>query len=378
MIIIQIHSVLIGICLLDLVWYGTFLVKMKQFNVIGLMSGTSLDGLDIVYVNFKYEKYWKYEIINSKTYRYEDKWIILLKNISQEKIHSVKKIDLDYTKVLSKYIIDFIDEFSIKDIDFISSHGHTALHQPSKSLTYQIGNLPILAKYINQKVVCDFRVQDIELGGQGAPLVPVGEEYLFPEYTTLINLGGFANITKNINNNITAYDICPINIVFNSLCNKIELEYDNNGDVAASGKINKALYDELQLLKFYSLPYPKSLSAEWVNEFIEPILSRYHKVAINDLLNTFSNHFADQIVKNIGNKDKLLITGGGAYNNYLISRIRAQSNSKIFIPSSQIIEYKEALIFAFLGVLKDLNVDNCYSSVTGASKDHSSGKVYNP
>ena len=120
------------------------------------------------------------------------------------------------------------------------------------------------------------------------------------------------------------------------------------------------------------------MSAEWVNEFIEPILSRYHKVAVNDLLNTFSNHFADQIVKNIGNKDKLLITGGGAYNNYLISRIRAQSNSKIFIPSSQIIEYKEALIFAFLGVLKDLNKDNCYSSVTGASKNHSSGKVYYP
>ena len=148
------------------------------------------------------------------------------------------------------------------------------------------------------------------------------------------------------------------------------------GVLVPSGKINKGLYDELQSLKFYNLPYPKSLSAEWVNEFIEPILSRYHKVAVNDLLNTFSNHFAAQIVNNIGNKDKLLITGGGAYNNYLISRIRAQSNSKIFIPSSQIIEYKEALIFAFLGVLKDLNINNCYSSVTGAKKDHCSGKIY--
>ena len=130
--------------------------------------------------------------------------------------------------------------------------------------------MPSISKKLGYKVICDFRVQDINLGGQGAPLVPVGEEYLFSDYNSFINLGGFANITKTIKNKIIAYDICPINIVFNSLCNKIELEYDNNGDVAASGKINKALYDELQLLKFYSLPYPKSLSAEWVNEFIEP------------------------------------------------------------------------------------------------------------
>ena len=167
---------------------------MKDYNVIGLMSGTSLDGVDIVYVNFKLDKYWKYEIINSKTYKYKKKWNVLLKDISQKKIHLIEKINIDYTRLLSKYIMDFINEFSIEDIDFISSHGHTALHQPSNSLTYQIGNLPILAKYINQKVVCDFRVQDVKLGGQGAPLVPVGEEYLFPEYNTLINLGGEGNL----------------------------------------------------------------------------------------------------------------------------------------------------------------------------------------
>ena len=133
---------------------------MKQFKIIGLMSGTSLDGLDIVYVNFIQDKNWKYEIINSKTYKYEKKWISFLKNISKQKINSIIKIDNDYTKLLSEYILKFINEFSIKEIDFVSSHGHTALHQPSNSLTYQIGNLPIFAKYINQKVVCDFRVQD--------------------------------------------------------------------------------------------------------------------------------------------------------------------------------------------------------------------------
>ena len=351
---------------------------MKQFNIIGLMSGTSLDGLDIVYVNFKLEKYWKYEIINSKTYKYEKKWNSFLQKISKEKINSIIKIDKDYTKLLSKYIINFINEFSIKDIDFISSHGHTALHQPSKSLTYQIGNLPILAKYINQKVVCDFRVQDVELGGQGAPLVPVGEEYLFPEYNTLINLGGFANITKRIKNNISAYDICPINIVFNHLSRMIKLKYDDRGHIASTGKINRDLYNNLQILNYYNQDPPKSLGIEWVNDEIHSILKNFQNIPIKDLMNTFSNHFAFQIAKNIGDQDKVLITGGGAYNDYLIERIKNLTNSRITIPEPKIIEYKEALIFSFLGLLRVLEINNCYSSVTGAKKDHCSGKIYTP
>ena len=351
---------------------------MKQFKIIGLMSGTSLDGLDIVYVNFIQDKNWKYEIINSKTYKYEKKWISFLKNISEEKINSIIKIDKDYTKLLSEYILKFINEFSITEIDLLCSHGHTALHQPSNSLTYQIGNLPILAKYINQKVVCDFRVQDIKLGGQGAPLVPVGEEYLFSEYNTLINLGGFANITKRINNNLIAYDICPINIVFNYLSREMELQYDDKGHIASTGKLNEDLYNCLQTLNYYKLDPPKSLGIEWVNEKIHPILKNFQDVPVKDLMNTFSNHFAFQIAKNIGDQDKVLITGGGAYNDYLIDRIKKLTNSKITIPDSNIIEYKEALIFSFLGLLRVLEINNCYSSVTGAKKDHCSGKIFNP
>ena len=351
---------------------------MKQFKIIGLMSGTSLDGLDIVYVNFIQDKNWKYEIINSKTYKYEKKWISFLENISTEKINSISKIDTDYTKLLSKYIINFIDEYSINDVDFVSSHGHTAFHQPSNSITYQIGNLPILAKYINQKVVCDFRVQDVELGGQGAPLVPVGEEYLFPEYNTLINLGGFANITKKIKDKLIAYDICPINIVFNHLSEKMELKYDDRGYIASIGKINEDLFSQLQILNYYKKDPPKSLGIEWVNDQIHSILKNFQDVPIKDLMNTFSNHFASQITKNIGDQDKVLITGGGAYNDYLIDKIRDLTNSKITIPDPNIIEYKEALIFSFLGLLRVLEINNCYSSVTGAKKDHCSGKIFNP
>ena len=351
---------------------------MKQFKIIGLMSGTSLDGLDIVYVNFYQDKNWKYEIINSKTYMYEKKWISSLENISKEKINYVIKIDRDYTKLMSDYILKFINEFSIKEIDFVSSHGHTALHQPSNSLTYQIGNLPILAKYINQKVVCDFRIQDIELGGQGAPLVPVGEKYLFPEYNTLINLGGFANITRKIKDNLIAYDICPINIVFNHLSKIMELKYDDRGQIASTGNLNEDLYSHLQKLNYYQQDSPKSLGVEWVNDQIHPILKKFNNLPIKDLMNTVSNHFAVQIAENIKDQDKVLVTGGGAYNDYLIDRIKNLTNSKITIPDPKIIEYKEALIFSFLGLLRVLEINNCYSSVTGAKKDHCSGKIYNP
>ena len=189
------------------------------------MSGTSIDGIDLVYANFSYDESWTFKIIDSKTYDYDNQWQSILKNILNNNIDSIKQIDKNYTKVLSNFILDFINEFSIQKIDFISSHGHTALHDPSNSMTYQIGNLPELSNYTKLKVICDFRTQDVEFGGQGAPIVPVGEKFLFTEYNTLINLGGFANITKRTTDNLIAYDICPVNIVLNRLCNLVDLKY---------------------------------------------------------------------------------------------------------------------------------------------------------
>ncbi len=351
---------------------------MKDYYVIGLMSGTSIDGVDLVYVNFFFNKYWSFKILKFKTYEYDKDWQNILKNLIDKDQNSIKLIDKNYTKLLSKYILSFIEEFSIKKLDFVSSHGHTAIHNPSSSITYQIGNLKELSNYIGVKVICDFRVQDIKLGGQGAPLVPVGEKYIFPEYDNLINLGGFANITIKSNNNLTAYDICPVNIVFNHLSNLRHLKYDDKGKIALSGKLNFELFNCLQSLDYYKQVSPKSLGVEWVNKNILPIISSFSEIPLEDLLNTFSKHFASQIAINIKSAKKTLITGGGAYNDYLIQNIIDLTESEIIIPSSEIIEYKEALIFGFLGVLKDLNINNCYSSVTGATKDHSSGNIFIP
>ena len=349
---------------------------MKTFYVIGLMSGTSLDGVDLVYIKFNKSEEWNFDIINSKTYLYEDSVIKLLTHISKKSLDEVKKIDVEYTKKLAQIIREFIDEFSINKIDFISSHGHTAIHDPSNSFTYQIGNLPNLSNEINHNVICDFRVQDIEFGGQGAPLVPVGEKYLFQEYDSFINLGGFANISNHKGESLIAYDICPVNIVLNNLSKKIGKDFDNKGSIASSGKLILNLYEELENLKYYQSSPPKSLGIEWVDAKIFPLINKYFDYPMEDLLNTLSNHIANQISNNLNDFDKVLVTGGGAYNDYLIDIIRSKTDSEIIIPSKNIIEFKEALIFAFLGVLKYLNINNCYSSVTGASKDHCSGKIF--
>jgi anhydro-N-acetylmuramic acid kinase len=349
---------------------------MKNFNVIGVMSGTSLDGLDIVYVKFTQNESWSFKIINSKTYKYEDSTTEILNEISRKSIKEIKEIDLKYSKKLAKMINEFINEFSINKIDFVSSHGHTAIHDPSNLITYQMGNLSTLSKEINQKVICDFRVQDVKLGGEGAPLVPVGEKYLFHEYDSFINLGGFANISNHKGESLIAYDICPVNIVLNNLSKNIGKDFDDKGSIASSGKLIINLYEELEKLEYYQSSPPKSLGIEWVDKYIFPLINKYSDYPSEDLLNTLSNHIANQISNNLKNLDKVLVSGGGAYNDYLIHLIRSKTDSEIIIPSKNIIEFKEALIFAFLGVLRNLNINNCYSSVTGASKDHCSGKIF--
>ena len=349
---------------------------MKNFNVIGVMSGTSLDGVDIVYVKFTLNESWRFKIINSKTYKYADSTVDMLSDISKKNLEEIKEIDDLYSKKLAKIINEFIEEFSINKIDFVSSHGHTAIHDPSNLITYQMGNLSTLSTEINQKVICDFRVQDVKLGGEGAPLVPVGEKYLFQEYDSFINLGGFANISNHKGESLIAYDICPVNIILNNLSKKIGKDYDNKGSIASSGKLILNLYDQLQKLEYYQLDPPKSLGIEWVDKNMIPLINKYSDYPIEDLLNTLSIHIANQISNNLKDIDKALITGGGAYNDYLIDIISSKSDSEIIIPSKNIIEFKEALIFAFLGVLRYLNINNCYSSVTGASKDHCSGKIF--
>lgn len=353
------------------------MVKRKYY-VVSVMSGTSLDGIDLLYSEFSYDSTWSFNILKSETYSYSKDWKEKLKTLTDFSLIELKKIDYNYSEYLAYQIQKFIDVNKIETIDFIASHGHTALHKPEENYTYQIGNQQILADVLNRKVICDFRVQDVELGGQGAPLVPIGDKLLFNNYDYCINLGGFANISFEQNDNRIAFDICPVNVILNFYVNKLGLDYDDKGEISKSGIINNTLLEKLNNLNFYNLKPPKSLGIEWVLENVFP-LTETAKLEIKDVLSTVIEHVAFQISKYLKEKNKVaLITGGGAYNLFLIERIKALSNSEISIPNSEIIEFKEALIFGFLGVLKNENKINCLKSVTGASKNHSSGKILYP
>lgn len=350
----------------------------SNFKILALMSGTSLDGIDIIYVSFSFNRRWNFKIHNAETIKYSAKWKSVLSQLVTTPLGQLKAIDSKYSEYLATVISNFINKNSLETIDFIASHGHTALHQPENGLTYQIGNQQILADILNHKIICDFRVQDVKFGGQGAPLVPIGDRLLFNDYDYCLNLGGFANISFELNNERIAYDICPVNIVLNHYVSKLNIEYDDKGQLASKGNINEYLLFQLNALQFYKEQPPKSLGLEWVELSIFPVIDSF-KLQTEDILRTYIEHIAIQISKAILHKKrKVLVTGGGVYNIFLMHRIDCFSKSEIVIPSDEIVEYKEALIFGLLGVLKDRNEINCLMSVTGAKQDHSSGKILIP
>ena len=344
---------------------------------IGLMSGTSLDGIDLVYVRFDKTEYKNFEIIHAETIPYNKEWKQLLQNAIHSDAKELQRLDHLYGKHLGKITSDFIKNYNIEQIDFIASHGHTILHQPEKGITLQIGNGKLIAGITNQKVVCDFRTQDVQLGGQGAPLVPIGDELLFTGYDFCLNLGGFSNISYQNKQERVAFDISPVNIVLNHYVNKLNLEYDDKGKMASEGKINQQLLAKLNALDFYQQKPPKSLGLEWVQKVIFPLIDSEEK-EIATILSTFVEHIAMQNGKIIENNSSVLVTGGGVFNEFLMERIEYYANVKIELPNSKLVNFKEALIFAFLGLLRIDNQVNCLKSVTGASRNHSSGVIFYP
>ena len=350
-------------------------MKEKRTHVIGLMSGTSLDGVDLVYASFvnKGDVY-SYAIIKSETYKYPLVWESKLKDAFSQTTSEIEKLDIEYGEYLGALVNTFISEHSIDEIDFIASHGHTIFHNPEKGVTLQIGDGETISKITNHKVVYDFRTQDVKFGGQGAPLVPIGDRLLFSEYEFCLNLGGFANISFEKDGDRKAFDICPVNIVMNHYAQLLGFDYDDKGLFASQGKVHAQLLDELNNLPFYNDTEPKSLGYEFVVEVIFPLIEKYD-LSEKDRLRTFIDHVASQITSKINSKGQLFITGGGVYNEFLIQQLKKKISNEIVIPNNELIDFKEALIFAFLGLLKINNEVNCLKSVTGASVDHSSGKI---
>ena len=346
---------------------------MKVYKAIGLMSGTSLDGLDICFTKFWTENScWKFEILKAETIAYSQILEEQLRNSIHLSSQDLLALNSEYGFYLGLITNDFIKKSQLIDVDLIASHGHTVFHQPHRQFTLQIGDRRAIKIQTQVPVIYDFRSQDVLMGGNGAPLVPIGDELLFSQYNACLNLGGFSNISLKINDKRIAFDIAPVNIVLNKLVQKFNKSFDENGDLAKTGEINDQLLLKLNSLDFYQQFHPKSLGIEWCNK---NIFSLFENIETIDVLATCTEHIAQQISKVI-NENKLkniLFTGGGTYNTYLIEKIKEKTTAEIIIPEREIIDYKEALIFAFMGVLRLNNEINVLASATGSSFDHSSG-----
>ena len=383
------------------------------------MSGTSLDGLDIALCSFTLQdKSWSYKIEKAFTIPYNADWRETLANTHSLSSQQLIELDHAYGRWIGLQCMEFLKTVTVKP-ELIASHGHTIFHQPEEGYTLQIGNGNDITAITGIPVVYDFRSLDIALGGKGAPLVPAGDELLFPEYDSCLNLGGFSNISYRKDNKRIAFDICPVNIAINHLANKMGHLFDKDGAIAKKGTVIKELLQRLNGLDFYNTQPPRTLMREWFETEFLPKLNDYLILSDNtqsipdntwtnpdntrtipnssrniqedkrtiiystrsipDIMRTIYEHIAIQItdVLKTCNGGKTLITGGGARNTFLISLLQEKSSKKqeLIIPDPILVDFKEALIFGFLGLLRKLNMINCFCSVTGAERDSSTGTL---
>ena len=361
----------------------------KKTNIIGLMSGSSLDGIDLVDVDFWNDGKWHFKIVAKDNADYDDEWRNALANAFYFNDNQLKTIDYHYGQFLGQVTKQFIEKYKLHP-EIVASHGHTIFHRPHEHYTLQIGDGQALANECGVMVINDFRTEDVLKGGQGAPLVPIGDKLLFADYPICLNIGGIANVSYDVDGQRIAYDICIANQVLNYLAMRVKthgrasLQYDRDGLIGRSGAIDNQLLTILNSHPFYSQKYPKSLGREFFEENIKPLLENRDDIA--NMMATFVEHIAMQI----GNSTKdcnvqtrfiasqMLITGGGAKNKFLVERIQAHTHYHVVVPSTDIIDYKEALVFAFLGLLRNRNEINVLKSVTGAESNSSSGKIFYP
>ncbi len=358
---------------------------MPTYKVLGMMSGSSLDGLDLSLCELNgSDGIWTYDVLSAETIDYPQKWKLRLTNLVLQNAITYLKTDAYLGHYWGELISDYIERNNLaSQVDFIASHGQTIFHQPENGVTSQIGLGSAIAAKTGLPVVCDFRTNDVAYGGQGTPIVPIGERLLFPDYKMFLNLGGIANISVHSEEKTIAYDICPVNIVLNKLASELGHEIDMNGENASRGQINQELFDDLNQLWYYSKESPKSLGGGWVSKVMMPVVRRSY-TSIVDKLRTVTEHIAYQIGSDIkslsesnsGLTNKIMVTGGGAFNSFLMDRMQEFSPLELEVPDSETINFKEAIVIALMGALRVENQVNCLGSVTGAKIDTVGGAIY--
>ena len=355
------------------------------YKIIGLMSGSSLDGLDILYAELhEAAGKWSYQIIEASCPEYSPQWQKKLKeSIHLSAIH-YQLLHTEYGEYLGEKINEFMQQHNLHHkVNLISSHGHTTFHIPEKKMTHQLGDGAAIASATQLPVVTDLRSIDVAFGGQGAPIVPMGEKLLFNDFRFFLNLGGIANLGIHQEENVIAFDVCPANRVLNMLAEQKGLLYDDGGRLSEKGNTNQTLSEKLNALEYYAQAYPKSLANDFGTNVIFPIIES-HDIPFEDKLHTFTEHICRQIKNSLApfkeiETQKLFITGGGAFNIFLIKSLEqalSDINFEIYIPEPEVIKYKEALIMALLGILRWREQYTVLASVTGAIRNSIGGALW--
>jgi anhydro-N-acetylmuramic acid kinase len=357
------------------------------YRAIGLMSGSSLDGLDIVFTELTESRgKWNFEIIASDCYPYSQEWITRLKEATTLDALDYQLLHSEFGHYLGQKVNEFIDTNHLHyQVALIASHGHTTFHLPRKRMTAQLGDGAAIAAETGLPVISDLRALDVAFGGQGAPIVPMGEKLLWPGNKIFLNIGGIANISLNMDGTLIAFDVCPANRVLNMLANDEGQEYDRNGELALKGNVDVQLLLKLNDLDYYRKPYPKSLANSFGTDVVYPMLMAVN-LSTNDRLSTYVHHIVQQIKMAILNSagdemkhSRILVTGGGAFNDFLITKLTEELSTigvEVELPGENIIKYKEALVMALLGVLRWRQEYTVLSSVTGAKRDSIGGAVW--
>lgn len=361
----------------------------KTYRVLGLLSGSSLDGADLAVCSFSVDpltptKLLSWNIHLARTIPYPQEWITRFKNLPGASARDLVLADTELGHYYGVLINQLLKEHSIT-VDLISSHGHTIFHFPELKTTTQIGDGAAIVSETGIDTVTQLRSVDVAFAGEGAPLAPLGDRYLYPGYTYYLNLGGIANVTAYQDEKIIAFDICPCNQIFNALAETIGQDFDRDGAIAASGNLNHPLLARLQDDDYLIKPYPKSLDNTWSQEHQVKQAIQWD-ARLEDKMNTAVEFVALEIAKacrqltqpeSSTERPTLFCTGGGALNAHLISRIAFHCPEiELVLPSRKIIEFKEVSFIALAGLFRCLRVPNLYASVTGAPSDTINGALY--
>jgi anhydro-N-acetylmuramic acid kinase len=355
------------------------------YRALGLMSGSSLDGLDLAFAEFEVTgNRWSYQVLAADCYSYSDEWMEQLRTATQLPAREYMQLHANYGRLLGSLVNSFVEAHQLQyKIQLIGSHGHTTFHSPATGLTHQLGDGATLAAATGINVVSDLRNLDVALGGQGAPIVPIGEKWLLHQYQYFLNIGGIANLSSN-SNPYVAFDVCAANRVLNLLVQPTGKAYDEGGQLARTGQVNNSLLQDLNALAYYQQPFPKSLANEFGTDVVYPLI-KHKGLPLADELCTYTEHIAHQLNKalqqvpvvTIGNRPQLLATGGGAFNTFLVERMQALNPEvDIVVPDAQLVNYKEALIMGFIAVLRWREEPNALTSVTGAERDSVGGAIW--